>query len=96
MLVEVLHKPNLRDESDDDDELNNEHDPGEPPPSDLLTRQNLNGIQTTLKRYKCHSCEPPDCSTLTTCTNAVQCWKSRVRESTGMYNLLDCQYLSET
>lgn len=83
IAAEVLHKPNLRDESDDDDELNNEHDPGEPPPSDLLTRQNLNGIQTTLKRYKCHSCEPPDCSTLTTCTNAVQCWKSRVRESTG-------------
>lgn len=34
-------------------------------------------------RYKCHSCEPPACNNPTVCYNAVFCWKSRVRETTG-------------
>lgn len=36
-----------------------------------------------IKHYQCHSCDPPKCTHLTVCYNAVQCWKSRVRESTG-------------
>ncbi|XP_055701112.1 activin receptor type-1 isoform X2 [Phlebotomus papatasi] len=41
------------------------------------------------RRYKCYSCEPPDCSNnITThthlCQNAIQCWKSRVRDSYGV------------
>ena len=37
-----------------------------------------------LKRLKCHACEPPNCEESVTgrhtCQQAVQCWKSRVRE----------------
>lgn len=37
-----------------------------------------------IKRFKCHACEPPTCEDTATgtqiCLNAVQCWKSRVRE----------------
>lgn len=36
------------------------------------------------KRFKCYSCEPPNCAESAVgtqvCQNAVQCWKSRVRE----------------
>lgn len=40
-------------------------------------------------RYKCYSCEPPDClhepvSSSHMCQNAVQCWKSRVRDGDGV------------
>lgn len=42
------------------------------------------------RRYKCLSCEPPDCadSALGThvCQNAVQCWKSIVRD--GEFTLI--------
>ncbi|KAG5869009.1 hypothetical protein JTB14_019947 [Gonioctena quinquepunctata] len=81
---EVRKQPQLREESDDDYDSINPQDQGEPPP-DFLTKQNYpNSIQMTYhKRYKCHSCEPPDCSNPTVCHNAIQCWKSRVRESTG-------------
>lgn len=36
-------------------------------------------------RYKCYSCEPPDCNNLTAhhCQNAIQCWKSRTRDQYG-------------
>ncbi|KAJ8926057.1 hypothetical protein NQ315_009912 [Exocentrus adspersus] len=79
---EVARRPHLREESDDDDDLNDDRDPGEPPPDDLL--HHPNSIQRSgQKRYKCHSCEGPDCTRLTVCSNAVQCWKSRVRESSG-------------
>ncbi|XP_037909941.1 activin receptor type-1 isoform X1 [Hermetia illucens] len=39
------------------------------------------------RRYKCYSCEPPDCRnttiSATLCQNAIQCWKSRVRDIYG-------------
>lgn len=43
-------------------------------------------------RYKCYSCEPPDCleeqeptiNTSHMCQNAVHCWKSRVRDAFGV------------
>lgn len=42
-----------------------------------------------IKRYKCLACEPPNCleSKLGThyCQNAVQCWKSRVRDGKKNY-----------
>lgn len=82
----MQRRPELREEPEEDyDSANsNLNEPGEPPP-DLLSRQpNPNSIQNPhLKRYSCYSCEPPDCSKTTTCQNALQCWKSRVRESTG-------------
>lgn len=82
---EISVQPMLREGPDIEESLINERDPGEPPP-DLLKRQNnvLNSIQATDKRYSCHSCEPPSCSRPTICHDAVQCWKSRVRESTGI------------
>lgn len=81
---EVLKRPQLKEESDED-ELNSEH-LGEPPPYDLQRRQHQNSLidpQGYKQRYKCHSCEPPDCSNPTVCLDAILCWKSRVRESTG-------------
>lgn len=37
------------------------------------------------KRFRCYSCEPPNCEESATgtqvCQNAVKCWKSRVRDS---------------
>ncbi|KAK4885659.1 hypothetical protein RN001_001930 [Aquatica leii] len=81
---EVLHKPQLKEDADDDDdESNNDIDVGEPPPFRIDKRLD-NHIQTYGKqRYKCHSCEPPDCSNPSICIDAIQCWKSRVRESSG-------------
>lgn len=39
------------------------------------------------QRYKCYSCEPPDCAVTTVhahlCQNAIQCWKSRIRDQYG-------------
>ncbi|XP_058459394.1 activin receptor type-1 isoform X1 [Malaya genurostris] len=39
------------------------------------------------RRYKCYSCEPPDCLDTTAhahlCQNAIQCWKSRIRDQFG-------------
>lgn len=72
-------------EDPEEDELDTEWEPGEPPPHDY--RQNQNDLveagHYNKRRYKCHSCEPPDCARLTVCENALSCWKSRVRESTG-------------
>lgn len=84
---EVLHKPQLKEDADDDDdESNNDLDVGEPPPVGLhkrLDNHNLLKVPSFVKRYKCYSCEPPDCSNPTICVDAVQCWKSRVRETSG-------------
>lgn len=37
-----------------------------------------------VKRYKCHLCDPPNCSNPSICFDAIQCWKSRVRETSGL------------
>lgn len=86
---EIAIQPVLRNGNDIEENLINDRDPGEPPP-DLLKQQKkvLNSIPSTVKRYDCHSCEPPNCSRPTICHDAVQCWKSRVRQSTGMYSCL--------
>jgi len=34
-------------------------------------------------RYRCHSCEQPDCSEPSICHDAYQCWKSRIRDTKG-------------
>lgn len=71
-------------DGDDDDEVNTDHDPGKPPPNDLLDKQiKYNSSSAQRPRYKCHSCDAPNCSNLTVCNDAVQCWKSHVRESKG-------------
>lgn len=47
-----------------------------------------NAIPHDGKRYKCYSCEPPACHESATgthvCQNALQCWKSRVRDANGV------------
>lgn len=79
----VQRRPQLKEEDDD-------ADLGEPPP--FSEQQNLLvGALVGKVRYKCHSCEPPSCSNPTVCVNAVFCWKSRVRETTGKKNLRTCQ-----
>ncbi|XP_052892419.1 activin receptor type-1 isoform X1 [Anopheles moucheti] len=43
------------------------------------------------RRYKCYSCEPPDCADTAIhahyCQNAIQCWKSRTRDPEGNENV---------
>lgn len=87
---EVPKRPELKEESDED-ELNSEHNLGEPPPYDLQRRQHQNSLIDTgyKQRFKCHSCEPPDCSNPSVCLDAISCWKSRVRESTGKLFYVD-------
>ncbi|XP_060530450.1 activin receptor type-1 [Cylas formicarius] len=72
-LAEIQRKPQLNEESDDDDS-NNENLVGE-------NSRGLHSGQAT--GFKCYFCEPPNCLHETICKNAVQCWKSRVRESSG-------------
>lgn len=68
-------------ESDLDDIYNkNEQNSGEPPP--LQNRNNIDNIPIK-QRFKCHSCEGSGCASPAKCIDAIQCWKSRVRESTG-------------
>lgn len=84
----LLKTLNLKEDLDED-ESNNELELGEPPPYELQKRLDNRNILLNAQayakqqRYKCHSCEPPDCSNPTTCVDAIQCWKSRVRESSG-------------
>ncbi|XP_050300766.1 activin receptor type-1 [Anthonomus grandis grandis] len=82
----IQKKPVLKEETDDDEDYN-ENYPWEPPPhtNDLLNRQeNINMLQYSQpKGYQCYSCDPPNCDHPSVCHNAVQCWKSRVRESSG-------------
>lgn len=76
----------------EENESIDEHEPGEPPPDYM---QKLYGNQTNASaqgyvkqpRYKCYSCDPPHCTYQSVCYDAVQCWKSRVRESSGVYLL---------
>ncbi|GLH01866.1 Putative mitogen-activated protein kinase kinase kinase 7-like [Gryllus bimaculatus] len=80
LMDETLHDSNEGEEPPDDPEL------PEPPDLDhkrLLSAQN-NLIAGFPKKYKCHSCEAPDCSASTVCEGAVQCYKSRVRDSAGV------------
>lgn len=79
----VLHKPSLDDDDDnyDSEELSHERDPIY---QDLDTL-NHNKTPHKIKRYKCHSCEGPTCINPTICHDAIQCWKSKTRENTGMY-----------
>ncbi|KAF5294422.1 hypothetical protein FQA39_LY13407 [Lamprigera yunnana] len=85
----VPDKPQLKEDADDDDddEPNNDLHVGEPPPLIIpkrLDNHNFIGVQTFGKqRYKCHSCDPPNCTNPTVCVDAIQCWKSRVRDSSG-------------
>lgn len=81
---DILKKPDLKEDSEEDEDIYNDYNPGEPHPSDFLNKQNnLNSIHHVGKSFKCHSCDAPDCSQETICHNAVQCWKSRVRQSNG-------------
>ncbi|KAL3287137.1 hypothetical protein HHI36_001617 [Cryptolaemus montrouzieri] len=69
-----------------DEELGEENYPWEPPPNDLMKQSNsLNTIDMShIKRFSCHSCDPPNCNNPSTCYDAIQCWKSRVRERSGI------------
>lgn len=77
-LGAIPRKPNLQEDRDDeDDEIskNTNYDTFESFQSDKVTLD---------ERYKCHTCEAPTCSNPTVCEGAVQCYKSRVRESSGL------------
>ncbi|XP_049788940.1 activin receptor type-1 [Schistocerca nitens] len=66
---------------------NDSEEPNEPPDQLIGDFGNFDSkrLRTdSKKRFKCLSCEPPDCSGLTECHDALQCWKSRVRDSDGV------------
>lgn len=67
-----------------------EHEPGEPPPYDSTNLLGYTEFQPQERprehqRFKCHICDPPQCSRLEVCHDAIQCWKSRIRENTGKF-----------
>lgn len=71
--------------------LQERDDPLDPPEPDqehlrLLNAQK-NHTFSSVKKYKCHSCEAPDCTITAPCTAALECWKSRVRDSNGVERL---------
>ncbi|XP_011860633.1 PREDICTED: activin receptor type-1 [Vollenhovia emeryi] len=62
----------------------------EPEPSDDL---GLNAIGQKL--YKCHICDNSECLPSVICTDAITCWKSRVREADGTESVSRGCYKSE-
>ncbi|XP_071567189.1 activin receptor type-1 isoform X1 [Temnothorax nylanderi] len=63
-----------------DQDISFENEKSDPPePSDHSLSFNTIGQ----KRFKCHICEDSDCSPSNVCTDAIICWKSRVREADG-------------
>lgn len=78
-LGEVLHRPHLKEVGEYDiDESQNDLEHGDTPPDEVHRE-----LQK-YKRYECHFCDPPTCTNMSVCKNAILCWKSRVRDSTGM------------
>ncbi|XP_077283276.1 type I BMP receptor saxophone [Arctopsyche grandis] len=69
-----------------EDTVDNDSSPNSLDHHQLDINQNFNHQRRKRlrKRYKCHSCEPPDChNMMAVCKDAIQCWKSHVRESNG-------------
>ncbi|XP_012284466.1 activin receptor type-1 [Orussus abietinus] len=64
-----------------DDDLS--HDSEEPPETREPFDYRFSSNVQTQRRFKCHSCEGPDCSHLGVCHDALTCWKSRIREYDG-------------
>lgn len=82
LMDEQLHESNESDEPPDESSI-------EAPDSSLLNLKRIQSAQNDLiagfsKKYKCLSCEPPDCRLPTLCEGAVQCYKSRVRDTAGI------------
>ncbi|XP_069676578.1 activin receptor type-1 [Periplaneta americana] len=56
-----------------------------PDPDNEADQDNLRLLTAqTIKKYKCLSCDPPNCTVLSPCTAALECWKSRVRDTNGV------------
>jgi activin receptor type-1 len=80
---EGLRRPQLKEDAEEEeDEVSNEHSTLSKNVETFQVHQNRIANEH-IKRYKCHTCEPPTCLNPTTCTDAIQCWTSRVRESSG-------------
>nr|XP_022910755.1 activin receptor type-1 isoform X2 [Onthophagus taurus] len=70
----------------DNRESYDEHEAGEPPP--YSSKHNIRHNSLPMRdigkdRFKCYSCEAPNCEEETICHDAIQCWKSRIREHSG-------------
>ncbi|XP_035786288.1 activin receptor type-1-like isoform X1 [Anopheles albimanus] len=83
----------LLDETDDTDmEIELAHaNRNVPAPNSIIPhqRRHAKSKRRIKRRYKCLSCEPPDCTTVHQhhCQNAIQCWKSRTRDQEGNENV---------
>ncbi|XP_066592136.1 activin receptor type-1-like [Prorops nasuta] len=58
-------------------------DSEEPPDPSENIDQKFNDKVGIKQRFNCHTCEEPDCYPTEICTNAITCWKSKIRESDG-------------
>ncbi|XP_052862499.1 activin receptor type-1 isoform X1 [Anopheles cruzii] len=85
----------LLDETDDTDmEVESSHANRNLPIQNAILahpRRHAKSKRRMRRRYKCYSCEPPDCVDTKIhehyCQNAVQCWKSRTRDPEGNENV---------
>ncbi|CAH1365099.1 hypothetical protein MTP99_001397 [Tenebrio molitor] len=85
---EGLRRPQLKEDAEEEeDEVSNEHSTLSKNVETFQVHQNRIANEH-IKRYKCHTCEPPTCLNPTTCTDAIQCWTSRVRESSGQESVM--------
>ncbi|XP_066158125.1 activin receptor type-1 isoform X2 [Euwallacea fornicatus] len=74
-------KPSLKESTESEEDYQETADASS---DDLLYYKQNDLYHHPPKHYQCHSCDPPHCINPATCYNAVQCWKSRVRESSGL------------
>lgn len=71
----------------EEDDVSNYIEGGEPPPDELTRKSDgqnvILGPQTSSytykQRYKCYSCEPPDCSNPSWCGDAIQVMNFKVQ-----------------
>ncbi|KAK9880516.1 hypothetical protein WA026_011755 [Henosepilachna vigintioctopunctata] len=81
--------PSSRKEHSNVDVTREDHNLKELNRDDLSTYEKNSTVVniTTPKTFTCHSCDPPNCINPTKCFEAVQCWKSRVREVSGLESI---------
>lgn len=76
-------------QEDSNEDIAEDRYPGEPPPDLFLKRQRVmnDNYIPKIQRFTCYTCEAPNCSNPSNCTDAIQCWKSRVREQNGLESI---------
>uniref|UniRef100_A0A1B6BYG4 receptor protein serine/threonine kinase n=1 Tax=Clastoptera arizonana TaxID=38151 RepID=A0A1B6BYG4_9HEMI len=84
--ISILGNLQLDDDDDDSSELqqdaaNSELDFETEKLKEQLLKAQFRG---PVKKFSCYSCDPPNCSERQPCKDAIQCWKSRIRDTDGV------------